>query len=213
MNLNRRKMMGQIALGIFGLMAPARLSSGVGKRPVTLPAADLDRQEPLPYAVGRAMAALRKHRASLQHHDRIGVADYSRHSSERRFHIVDATTGQIEKSFHVAHGRGSDPGNSGFVEKLSNTPGSGASSGGSFLTGKIYYGKHGRSRRLHGLEPQNDRAFDRAIVIHGAAYVNAEQAAVQGRVGRSLGCFAFDRQHIDEILDLLGQGRMVYSFS
>ena len=81
----------------------------------------------------------------------------------------------------VAHGRGSDPANSGWAEHFSNRPGSNASSQGSFLTGDTYVGKHGRSRRLHGLDPQNNLAASRGIVIHSASYVDPGLALAQVR--------------------------------
>ena len=69
----------------------------------------------------------------------------------------------------------------------------------------------GLSRRLHGLESDNSNAFDRAIVIHGADYVDADMAISAGRVGRSLGCFAFEQGEIAAVLDLLGPGRLLYA--
>lgn len=160
--------------------------------------------------VGQALAALDSHAASITERDRIGIADYTLHSREFRFHIADVEGGEIIRSYLVSHGRGSDPQNSGFARSFSNVPGSNASSQGSFVTGEAYVGKHGRSRRLHGLEAQNDLAFDRAIVIHGADYVDHGMALNQGRVGRSLGCFAFERSEINEVLELLGPGRLLY---
>ncbi len=79
------------------------------------------------------------------------------------------------------------------------------------MTSETYYGKHGKSRRLIGLDEQNSLALDRAIVIHGADYVDRAMARQQGRVGRSLGCFAFERCEIEEVLDRLGPGRLLYS--
>lgn len=167
---------------------------------------------PAPQGVlGEALAALERHRAAVSHADRIGIADYTVHSREFRFHVADVEAGEITKSYLVSHGRGSDPSNSGFARRFSNVPGSNASSRGSFVTGAEYVGKHGRSRRLHGLEDDNDLAFDHAIVIHGADYVDSAMAANQGRVGRSLGCFAFEQAEIAEVLELLGEGRLLFA--
>ncbi len=161
--------------------------------------------------IGEALAALERHSAKITFRDRLAIADYTRHSREYRFHIVDIEGGTITHSYLVSHGRGSDPANSGFAERFSNVPGSNASSRGSFLTGEAYVGKHGRSRRLHGLESLNDRAFERAIVIHGADYVDQSMAENQGRVGRSLGCFAFEQSEITDVLEMLGEGRLLYT--
>lgn len=119
--------------------------------------------------------------------------------------------GRVLANHLVAHGRGSDPENTGFLQKFSNRPGSNASSEGCFLTGETYHGKHGRSRHLHGLEPQNDMAFARAIVVHGADYVSQDMARSSGRVGRSLGCFAVSGKDIDEVMALLGPGRLLFA--
>jgi hypothetical protein len=63
------------------------------------------------------------------------------------------------------------------------------SSLGAFTAQETYMGGNGYSLRLAGLEPGfNDRARERAIVIHGAPYVNPATAQLQGRLGRSLGC-------------------------
>jgi hypothetical protein len=68
----------------------------------------------------------------------------------------------------------SDPHHTGYLHKFSNVSGSNASSEGAFLTGDYYVGQHDRSQRLAGLDPTNDNAMDRAIVIHGAWYANAD---------------------------------------
>jgi hypothetical protein len=90
--------------------------------------------------------------------------------------------------------------------------GSNASSKGAFVTGQAYVGKHGRSRKLVGLEPQNEAAERRAIVIHGADYVDQRIALSQGRIGRSQGCFAVSRGEIGDLLAMLGEGRLLYAW-
>ena len=125
--------------------------------------------------------------------------------------IVDIAGGRVLSRHLVAHGSGSDPANSGWVQRFSNVPGSNASSPGSFLTGQAYSGKHGRSRRLIGLDPENSLALPRNIVIHGARYVSHSAASNAGRIGRSQGCFAVPTSEIDEVLELLGPGRLLYA--
>ena len=52
---------------------------------------------------------------------------------------------------------------------------------GSFARPSTYDGANGYSLRLQGLEPGfNDRAFDRAIVMHGAPYVSQDLIRKQG---------------------------------
>ena len=54
---------------------------------------------------------------------------------------------------------------------------------------ETYVGSNGYSLRLDGLEPGfNGHALERAIVMHGAPYVDDVLAKQQGRIGRSWGC-------------------------
>lgn len=141
--------------------------------------------------------------------DRIGIVDFGVPSRTPRFHIVDLSNGRSE-ALLVAHGRGSDPRHSGWLERFSNEPGSAASSAGAYLTGAIYQGKHGDSRRLAGLDPQNSNAEARAIVIHGAWYVGTDIVRETGKLGRSEGCLAVATSDLDRVMARLGQGCLIY---
>jgi hypothetical protein len=163
-----------------------------------------------PGLLAQARAALEKHRPHIVHTDVIAIADFTYPSRQPRFHLVDIANGQTT-SLLVAHGRGSDPANLGFVERFSNQPGSYATSSGSYVTQDIYVGKHGRSRRLIGLDPENDQALPRAIVIHAAPYVTHEMARTQGRVGRSQGCFTVTQVDLEMVLNRLGSGRLLFA--
>jgi L,D-transpeptidase catalytic domain len=158
----------------------------------------------------RAKAALEQHGARIPHRDMLAIADFSAASRTPRLHLVDLTAGNTT-TLLVAHGRGSDPANTGWLDRFSNVPGSNASSNGSFLTGQTYYGKQGLSRRLIGLDPGNDNAEHRAIVIHSAKYVSRAMAAEQGRVGRSQGCFTVSEADLDQIMTRLGAGRLLFA--
>lgn len=117
---------------------------------------------------------------------RLSVIDYSRPSTEQRMWVFDLARQKLLFEEWVAHGRNSG-GNQ--TEHFSNRDGSFMSSLGAFTAKETYMGGNGYSLRLEGLEPGfNDKARDRAIVIHGAPYVNPTMARVQGRLGRSLGC-------------------------
>lgn len=158
----------------------------------------------------RALSALDRHRSQLAALDRIGIADFSAASRYPRFHIVDLASG-AHKALLVAHGRGSDPDHKGWLQRFSNIPGSEASSSGAYLTADDYTGRHGASRRLIGLDPENSNAELRAIVIHAADYVSAEFAQMHGKLGRSQGCFAFARSDLDIVLRKLGPGRLIFA--
>lgn len=158
--------------------------------------------------VDAAELALARHGSAARNRDRVGVADFSRLSREARFHIVDMANGRVS-SHLVTHGRGSDPEHRGWLERFSNDPGSSATSSGTYLTADEYQGKHGRSMRLKGLDPTNDKAEERAVVIHGAWYANPNMIAQHGKLGRSEGCLAFAEAELPAILERLGTGRLI----
>ena len=158
----------------------------------------------------RAHAALAQHGARITHRDTMALVDFSEASHVPRLHLVDLLSGATT-TLLVAHGRGSDPANTGWLERFSNRPGSNASSNGSFLTGETYWGKHGLSRKLIGLDPENDAAEARAIVIHAAQYVSGEMARDRGRIGRSQGCFAVSQDDLIHVITRLGPGRLLFA--
>lgn len=165
---------------------------------------------PSPLILNRAKAALESHRSRIKNRDMLAIADFSKPSRDPRFYLVDLQSGR-STAFLVAHGKGSDPSHSGWVQSFSNTPGSEATSSGSYLVGDTYFGQYGESRRLIGLEPQNDQAENRAIVIHPAWYVNQSLIHEQGKIGRSQGCFAFSQTDIGQILQRVAPGTLLYA--
>jgi len=163
-----------------------------------------------PNLLRRALDALERHRDSISFQDFIGVADFSLPSRAPRFHLVNLADGSV-RSHLVAHGRGSDPSHTGWLERFSNEPHSNATSAGAYRTGSLYVGAHGRSMRLEGLDPTNSNALSRAIVVHGAWYVNEEMLGHTGVLGRSQGCFAVADSSLPEIMARLGPGRLIYA--
>jgi hypothetical protein len=154
------------------------------------------------YACGRAHGLFSR---SL-----LTVIDYSRPSVERRLWVLDPESGQMLFHELVAHGR-----NSGetYAHAFSNRPGSKQSSLGLFRTEETYYGRHGYSLRLAGLESGiNDRARERAIVMHGAPYVTRAFAARHGRLGRSWGCPALDLSVHHDIIDRIKDGSALFAY-
>ena len=111
----------------------------------------------------------------------------------------------------MAHGRGSDPAHTGWLQHFSNELHSNATSKGAYLTGSPYVGAHGRSLRLSGLEASNSNAEPRAIVVHAAWYVSAQMARDHGIIGRSDGCFALAQESLDDVLHALGPGHLIYA--
>ena len=161
-----------------------------------------------PTLFARAKAALDVHKIAAR--DTIGVVDFSKPSDEERFFLVDLMSGNVE-AHRVAHGRGSDPDHSGFVEKFSNDFGSYASSNGTYTTGDYYQGKYGLSMKVRGLDWSNYNAEPRAIVIHNAWYAEDDMIPLHGMLGRSEGCFAMSRKSQYEVMRKLAGGRMIYA--
>lgn len=158
----------------------------------------------------RAMAALQRHGSRIRQQDRIAIADFSLPSSRLRFHLVDLHDGTT-RSLLVAHGIGSDPEHTGMLQRFSNEVNSEATCEGAFLASNYYVGQHQLSQRLVGLDPTNNNALDRAIVIHAAWYSNSDMIAKHGKLGRSQGCFAVGERELDKVFTLLGEGRMIYA--
>lgn len=138
----------------------------------------------------------------------MAVIDYSLASSEPRFFVINTKSGGVS-AYLVSHGRGSDIEYDGIAEKFSNTVNSNMSSLGFFITKSEYIGSHGRSLKLAGVSQSNDLAEERFIVIHGAPYVE------QGRevLGRSHGCPAVGMDKVNEIIDRLRGGALIYSWA
>jgi hypothetical protein len=208
MELDRRHLLGgAAATAATGCLAALASRPAAPTALAPIPAA-AKRAEP-PSLLRQAMTALDTHR--IRHRDLVGLVDFSAHSSKPRFQLVDIAGGAILGAYLVAHGKGSDPENTGWLHAFSNEPGSNASSRGSFRTAAAYYGKHGHSRRLVGLDPDNDQALSRAIVMHGAPYVQRELIDRQGHIGRSQGCFAVAEHCVGKVLDWLGEGRLLFA--
>ncbi len=163
-----------------------------------------------PLLLARAREALSQHMGRISHRDLMGIADFSLPSKTPRFHLLNLLDGTVT-SHLVAHGRGSDPAHTGWLQRFSNELHSNATSAGAYLTDSNYVGAHGRSIRLTGLDATNNNAQTRAIVVHAAWYVSAQMAAQRGLIGRSDGCFALPDSSLDEVLRALGPGRLIYA--
>ena len=186
--------------------------AGLASASTLVRAASADRSTGLvsPALLRRALDALDKHRDSITHRDFIAIADFSLPSRSPRFYLANVADGSVS-SHLVAHGRGSDPLHTGWLQRFSNAPGSNASSEGAYKTGAPYVGAHGHSIRLEGLDPSNDNALSRGIVVHSAWYVSDEMIGHFGMLGRSEGCFAVAGSTLPEIMTKLGAGRLLFA--
>lgn len=165
-----------------------------------------------PEAILLALSAMRCAQAEGIGTDarRLALIDYSLPSTEPRLWVFDLASNRLLYREFVAHGRGSGE---NLATVFSNASGSHASSLGLFLTRDTYLGRNGYSLRMEGLEPGiNDAAMRRAIVMHGASYVDPSSAAGSGRLGRSWGCPAVREAVARGMIDVLKDGQFVFAY-
>ncbi len=145
-----------------------------------------------------------------KHRSRLTIVDFSKPSTQERMFVIDMEQGKLLYATLCAHGRGSGD---NYATSFSNQPRSHESSLGFYLTNETYSGNNGYSLRLDGLEPgYNDQARARAIVVHGAAYVN-NQIIRQGRLGRSYGCPAVPSELAQPIIDEIKGGSVLFIYA
>lgn len=138
------------------------------------------------------------------------VIDYSKPSTEPRLWVLDLARERVLFEERVAHGQGSGE---NYATRFSNLDGSHQTSLGLFRTADTYVGSNGYSLRLDGLEPGvNDRARDRAIVMHGAPYVSEGNVRAMGRLGRSHGCPALRPAIARKVIDTIKDGSLVFAY-
>ncbi len=160
-------------------------------------------------AFDQTFTYLKLNAAQIENKNYVTIIDYNRPSKEKRLFIFDLRQLKIFSLF-VAHGRASGLKES---KSFSNKVNSFKSSLGFIKTGEPYQSREvGLALQLHGLEPRNDLAFKRGIVIHGAWYVGPTHIKRHGRLGRSLGCPAVERRLIGWVINKLKGGSLIYSF-
>tara|TARA_R110002049_G_scaffold169496_4_gene336104 strand:+ start:1491 stop:2204 length:714 start_codon:yes stop_codon:yes gene_type:complete len=198
-----------LAAGAFVVFSTCAVASPFADRLV----ADLSARAPdldvsvLRHGVSAMQCAIRH---GAQGAERLAVIDFSLPSSERRLWIFDLNKRALVLADYVAHGNRTGE---NLATAFSNIVGSHQSSLGLFRAAESYHGKHGYSLRMDGLEPGvNDRARERAIVIHGADYVDPSWIPVQGRIGRSQGCPAVRPEIAATVVDALKGGQFVFAY-
>ena len=223
-----RHILASLALAVSVLVPSAIDASGVGNRvrkdaEVRLrgSAASADRvaasewsnigsvdESVLDLALGAASCAVKA--GVVERPRTLTVIDYSKPSTEKRLWVYDLTTRELLWEELVAHGQGSG---ANFAKEFSNQPDSHQTSLGLFVTDTTYVGKNGYSLRLDGLDKgMNDRARERAIVMHGAPYVSDAFVKANGRLGRSWGCPAVSDAVARRLIDSVKGGGLVFAY-
>lgn len=138
------------------------------------------------------------------------ICDMSQSSNKKRFYVLDLSENKVLMTSYVAHGKGSGM---EYASRFSNKANSHQSSLGFYVTGSTYYGEHGLSLRLLGLESGfNDHAVRRNIVIHGAPYIGDRYLQDNRVMGRSYGCPAVPDTESDEIINLIKDGTCLFIY-
>ena len=138
------------------------------------------------------------------------VIDFTLPSTEKRLWLIDVSNNSVLIHTFVAHGK-----NTGdlVAELFSNKLSSYQSSLGFYITGGTYVGKNGYSLYLDGIEKGiNDKARERAIVMHGAWYANASMIEKFGRLGRSYGCPSVPEEIHRELIDTISEKTVLFIY-
>ena len=141
----------------------------------------------------------------------ITIVDFTLPSTEKRMFVIDMINEKVIFNTYVAHGQGSGK---KYAEKFSNIPESYQSSLGFYETSGTYNGKNGFSMKLKGLENGiNDKAEERAVVVHGAPYVSEGFINAAGYLGRSHGCPALPEKLNRPIIEKIKNGTCLFIYS
>ena len=146
-------------------------------------------------------------KSRLSNSNYLTVIDFTLSSARERFFLIDMRSGAVE-TYLTAHGAGSDSNNDGYATVFSNEDGTHATALGFYQTAETYDGSHGYSLKLDGLSSTNSHARARAIVIHGADYVQPGR----GPVGRSWGCPALDMSERTRVINKVKGGSLIFAY-
>ena len=152
-----------------------------------------------------------KEKGKIDNENILSIVDFSRPSSQKRLFVIDLKNFKVLFNTYVAHGQGSG---AAMATQFSNIPESYQSSLGFYTTSSTYNGKNGYSMHLEGMENGiNDKANERAIVMHGAPYVNENLIHDRGYIGRSWGCPAVSEKLNRPIIDKIKNGSCLFIYS
>lgn len=141
--------------------------------------------------------------------------DYNKNQSQNRFTIINLEDNSFDSTI-VANGGNTDKNHDGKADRFSNIfsedKPQNTSSIGFFLTGKKYTNNKGHSLKLNGLsgEKYNSNACKRGLIIHGDGYPGSNYKVATG--GRSSGCLTLSQKKVDETIEKLENGSLIYSY-
>jgi hypothetical protein len=143
--------------------------------------------------------------------DVLTVIDFTKPSNQKRAWLIDLKNSKVLMNFYTTHGK-----NSGldYAKSFSNNFSSDQTSLGVYTTLNAYYGKHGLSERLMGLEKGvNNNALQRSVVVHPADYASEAYVKANGRAGRSWGCFGISPAESSKFVNYTKNGSVIYAYA
>jgi len=141
----------------------------------------------------------------------LSIVDFSLPSSHKRLFVINVKSQELIFYDYVAHGKNSG---AAIAKSFSNKINSLKSSLGFFVTKNTYNGKNGLSLALDGKEKGiNDHALARAVVIHGAPYVNENFATQKNGIGRSWGCPAVPENINKSLIETIKDGSCFFIYA
>lgn len=142
--------------------------------------------------------------------EKLTIVDFSLSSAKPRLWVIDMKENAVLLQSLVAHGKKTGE---EYATTFSNRVNSHMSSLGFYTTGETYNGRNGFSLRLDGLEAGiNDKARERAIVIHGADYASPDLVRAQGKLGRSYGCPAVPVEVNDDLIEMIKDKSLLFIY-
>lgn len=140
----------------------------------------------------------------------VTIIDYSKPSTEKRMWVINLDKQQVDFQELVAHGQNSGD---NYASHFSNGAGTLQSSIGVYVTNNTFYGSHGLALKVRGLDRGfNDNANSRAVEFHSADYVSEDFIRAHGRLGRSWGCMALNKEKYTPTINEIKNGTLVFAY-
>lgn len=154
-----------------------------------------------PPAVNAALNCYRQN-SSMFRKPWIVIMDLTQPSTQKRFHVIDARTGEIIRSEFAMHGKG-----------ISSKDGSnGTPSGFHRLDRKLY--RNGKPYKigieLKGLESRNKNSHGRNIRLHNWGDADAME---EGYQNPTWGCVGLPDDVMEDLFDDLSDGSLLFNYS
>lgn len=202
-----RKLDSQILSVVDGWEANSKVSESIAQKYATV-LAKFEGSADRPVLL-QALNFIENNATKVANKSYLTLIDYSKSAETKRLYVIDLRNGEMQK-YAVAAGKGSDPDHDGIATSFSNEPNSYKTSLGFYLTLEDYHSEKFDSKalRLAGLSVTNSNAEARAIVMHGAWYVDP----THGIYGRSEGCPALEKTVAADVISKIKDGSLILAY-